>query len=107
MKKLFISQPMAGKTDEEILKERNDIIRIAEEKVGEKLELIDSFIENAPEDTKPLWYLGKSLEFMSQADAVAFAKDFAKYRGCKIEHTCALEYKVPVIIYCSENNHFN
>ena len=29
MKKLFISQPMNGKTDEEILRERNEAINIA------------------------------------------------------------------------------
>lgn len=34
MKKLFISQPMKGKTDEEILKERENAIRSAEKQVN-------------------------------------------------------------------------
>lgn len=45
MKKLFISQPMKGKTDVDIISERNNAIKIAEEKLGEHLELIDSFFQ--------------------------------------------------------------
>ena len=35
MKKLFISQPMRGKSDEDILEERQKAIKSAEEKIGE------------------------------------------------------------------------
>ena len=61
MKKLFISQPMKGKTDEAIKEERQQAIREAEQAVGEPVEVIDSFFEGAPADAKPLWFLGKSL----------------------------------------------
>ena len=43
MKKLFISQPMKGKTDEAIKEERQQSIREAEQAVGEPVEVIDSF----------------------------------------------------------------
>ena len=43
MKKLFISQPMRGKTDEEIIATREKAIKSAEEKIGEPVEVIDSF----------------------------------------------------------------
>lgn len=62
MKKLFISQPMRGKSDADILAERQKAIKSAEEKVGEPVEVIDSFFQEAPVDAKPLWFLGKSLE---------------------------------------------
>ena len=58
MKKLFISQPMKGKTDEAIKEERQQAIREAEQAVGEPVEVIDSFFEGAPADAKPLWFLG-------------------------------------------------
>lgn len=45
MKKLFISQPMKGKTDEEILKERETAIKEAEQLIGEPVEIIDSFFK--------------------------------------------------------------
>lgn len=57
MKKLFISQPMKGKSDEDILTERKKAIKSAEEKIGEPVEVIDSFFQEAPVDAKPLWFL--------------------------------------------------
>ena len=96
MKKLFISQPMIDKTNEEIKTERENIIKEVTNVLGE-VEVIDSFFESAPHDAKPLWFLGKSLELLSTADIVYFAKDWDKYRGCKIEHTCAVEYGLQII----------
>ena len=97
MKRLFISQPMRGKTDEEILNVRAKAIESAESMLGEKVEVIDSFFQNAPADAKPLWYLAKSLELLSTADVAYFAKDWEQYRGCRIENTCAIEYGIAVI----------
>ena len=42
MKKLFISQPMSGKADEEILAKRKVAIKAAEELLREPVEVIDS-----------------------------------------------------------------
>lgn len=99
MKKLFISQPMKGKTDEEILAERQRAIEKAEKQLGEKVELIDSFFQEAPEvKTKGLYYLGKSLELLATADVAFFCKGWPEYRGCRVENTCAIEYGVPLVI---------
>lgn len=97
MKKLFISQPMRGKTDEEILATRKKAIESAEAKIGEPVEVIDSFFQNAPVDAKPLWYLAKSLELLSTADIAYFASGWEQARGCRIENTCAIEYGITVI----------
>ena len=97
MKKLFISQPMKDKTNEEIKAEREKAIKSAKEHLGEDVEVIDSFFLDAPHDAKPLWFLGKSLELLANADVAYFAKDWEKYRGCRIENTCAIEYGIDVI----------
>ena len=97
MKKLFISQPMRDKTDEQIKSERKNAIQKATEVLGEDVEVIDSFFESEPHDARPLWFLGKSLELLSTADVVYFAKDWEKYRGCNIEHICATEYGLKII----------
>lgn len=94
MKKLFISQPMKDKTDEQILAEREKAIAVAKEHVGEEVEVIDSFFQSAPADARPLWFLGKSLELLSTADIVYFTPGWSKYRGCKIEHECAVQYGI-------------
>ena len=61
------------------------------------IDLIDSFFQSAPVGAKPLWFIGKSLEFLSDADIAYFAKDWQKARGCKIEHERAVEYGIPRI----------
>ena len=88
---------MKDKTNEEIKAERELIIAKAKERYGDNIEVIDSFFEDAPHDARPLWFLGKSLELLSTADVAYFAKDWDKYRGCKIENTCAIEYGIEVI----------
>lgn len=95
MKKLFISQPMADKTDDEIKRERQRIVETVEKEFGE-VEVIDSFLAGAPHDAKPLWFLGRSLELLSSADVVYFADNWQDYRGCKIEHECCAAYGINI-----------
>ena len=98
MKRLFISQPMRGKTDEEILAVREKAIAAAKHHLGEDVEVIDSFFQNAGElENRSLWYLGESLKLLATADVAYFAKDWDQYRGCRIENTCAIEYGIDVI----------
>ena len=97
MKKLFISQPMKGKTDDEILAERSNAIQSAKDSVNDEIEVIDSFFQGAPADATPLWYLGESLKLLATADVAYFAPGWDKARGCKIENACAKEYGISVI----------
>lgn len=97
MKKLFISQPMRGKTDEDILRERDDAIAKAKDVCGDDVEVIDSFFQSAPADARPLWFLGKSLELLSTADVAYFAPGWKDARGCIIEHQSAKAYGIKTI----------
>ena len=92
MTKIFISQPMNGKTTEEIENERNYIIERLRE--NESVEIIDSFFKDKPYESSPLWYLGESIKLMSEADIVFFCNGWQTARGCQIEHDCALEYGI-------------
>ena len=95
--KVFISQPMRDKTDEQIKEERAKAVNRIKETYNEDVEIIDSFFENAPHDAKPLWFLGKSLELLSNADIAYFASGWEEARGCKIEHDCAIAYGIKSI----------
>lgn len=95
--KVFISQPMKDKTNEQIKETREKLIAKAKERFGEDIEIIDSFFENAPHDAKPLWFLAKSIEMLSTADVAYFSKGWNEARGCKIENMCAIEYGITVI----------
>lgn len=91
-RKVFISQPMKGKTNEAIKQERERIIH----ELGEVV-VIDSFFEGAPYDEKPVWFLGESLKALSQANEAYFAPGWETARGCKIEHTICEEYGIKII----------
>lgn len=97
MVKAFISQPMNGKTNEEIESERAAAVARIKEICGDEVEVIDSFFKDTPHEAKPLWFLGKSLELLSTADVAFFCKDWDNYRGCRIEHACCVEYGIEVI----------
>lgn len=95
--KVFISQPMIDKTDEQILNERKRAIKIIKKKYGKDVEILDSFFKCAPHGSVPVWLLGKSLEVLSQANLAYFIGEWRKYRGCKIENTVAHEYGIDTI----------
>jgi hypothetical protein len=95
--KLFISQPMRGKSGEEILKEREIAIANVKEIIGKDVEVLDTFFDDFSKDTKPLQYLARSIEFLAKADIAYFAPGWSNARGCKIEHECAAEYGIEII----------
>lgn len=90
--RVFISQPMSDKTDEEIDMERAIAIKKLKREYTEPIHVIDSFFKDAPHDASPLWYLGESIKLLGDADAVFFCKGWEQYRGCTIEHECAVRY---------------
>ena len=95
--KVFISQPMIDKTDEQILNERKRAISIIKKKFGKDVEILDSFVKDAPHESTPVWFLGKSIEVLSKANIAYFVDDWKNYRGCKIENTVAHEYGIDTI----------
>lgn len=97
MIKVFISQPMRHKADKEIRAERDRAIIDVMLKVGEDIEIIPSFFEGADHEEKPLWYLGKSFELLSEADMVYFTKDWEINRGCIMEHMAAELYGIEIM----------
>lgn len=99
MKKLFISQPMRDKSQEEILQERNAAIQAAKEALGDDIEIIESYFPeyNPSNGCVPMKYLLRAIELLADADAAYFCKGWDTARGCKIEHTCAAEYGIPII----------
>ena len=89
--KIMISQPMNGKSEEQIREERETIVKGMKE---EGLEIIDTiFTEEAPKDCDTaIYFLAKSIEAIGKVDAVYFMRGWEKARGCKIEHQVATEY---------------
>lgn len=102
MKKAMISQPMAGKTEEEIQVTRNKAINKLNELGYELVNTLftDEWVakEKSNDVTNvPLWFLAKSLQRMSECDAVYLCNGWVKARGCNVEHTAADLYGLELI----------
>lgn len=100
MKKVFISQPMNGLSDEEILDSRNRAIKAVKDEYNDEVEILESFFDDfkfAKGANVPLQYLSKSLALLSQADVAYFCDGWAVKRGCKIEHECAKAYGIDIM----------
>lgn len=97
--KIFISQVMRNKSEDEILSERETIKEIVKERLGNNVEFIDSYFEdyNPNSGCIPLKYLAKSLELLADADIAVFGKDWEYARGCVVEHKCSVEYGIGIM----------
>lgn len=99
MKKLFVSLPMAGKTDEKIAAQMEQAKQSAERCMHEPLELLDTLFD-LPDGTPPLAYLAQSIAAMAEADVVYFCDGWEHAKGCRIEWMCARDYCIDRIEAC-------
>ena len=101
MKKVMISQPMNGLSDDEIEKVK---LEAAKELSKDGYEVVNTFF-NGSEDCEwadkqkniPVAYLSMSIAKMSEVDAVYFCKGWSKARGCRIEHEVAEKYGYEIL----------
>mgnify|MGYP004465428387 FL=1 len=104
MMKAMLSQPMAGKTKEEIIATRERAIAVLKERGYEIINTLftdewysqESMKERGVEN-RPLCFLAKSLENMSLCHAAYFCKGWEETRGCRIEHEAAKAYGLTII----------
>lgn len=104
MMKAMLSQPMAGKTDEEIIATREKAIKALEARGYEIVNTLftDEWYNRENMEKRgvvqiPLCFLAKSLESMSLCHAVYFCKGWEQARGCRLEHDAAIAYGLDVI----------
>lgn len=88
---------MKSKSTEQVRVEMNKVFQQIKDKLPEA-ELIDSIITDADKeiavkgDDVGLWYLGKSIQMMAEADIVFFVGNYKEFRGCTIEREVAEKY---------------
>lgn len=96
MKKLFISCPMKGRTEENIRKSIEKMHKIAEIVFEQELEVIPTYInDNPPQDShQAIWYLGKSIQLLAEADFFIGVEYTDFFFGCRIESEVARDYGI-------------
>lgn len=104
MKKAMLSQPMRGKTNEEIIATREKAIETLKNKGYEIVNTLFTDEWYSPEAMGergvvqiPICFLAKSLENMSLCHAVYFCEGWDAARGCIIEHDVAKAYGIEII----------
>lgn len=89
--------PMKAKSTEQVRVEMNKVLEFIKNKLPEA-ELIDSIIDGADKeialkgDDVGIWYLGKSIQLLAEADIVFFVNNWNEFRGCLIEREVAKKY---------------
>ncbi len=96
MKKLFISCPMKGRTEENIKKSMEKMHKIAEIVFEQELEVIPSYIEDTPPENnnQAVWYLGKAIQLLAEADFFIGIDWSDLFKGCGIERSVASAYGI-------------
>lgn len=104
MFRAMFSQPMCGKTQEEIVETRERAIRALQERGYEVVNTLftDEWYDKEAMEARgvvqiPLCFLAKSLEKMSRCHAAYFCKGWEQTRGCHIEHEAAKAYGLEII----------
>lgn len=101
--KAMLSQPMAGKSEEEIKTTREKAIEVLKAKGYEVVNTLFTDKWYSSDKMKergvvqiPLCFLAKSLENMSLCHAAYFCKGWEQARGCRIEHDAAVAYGLTI-----------
>lgn len=104
MEKAMISQPMHGKSEEEIKATR---LRALQALAARNYAIVNTLFtgEWYSEDrsaeqgvvNRPLMFFAESVEGMSHCHAVYFCKGWESARGCKLEHAVAEAYGLTLI----------
>ncbi len=103
-KKAMLSQPMAGRTEQEIIATRDRAIAELERRGYEIVNTLftDEWYSQEKMTERgvvqiPLCFLAKSLENMSLCHTAYFCRGWKDARGCRIEHDAAVAYGLEVI----------
>ncbi len=95
----MISQPMRGKSEQEIRDEREALVNNLKNSDYDVIDTVFPDFKNieVQNANKPLLYLAKSIEYLATVDCVYFMDGWENARGCRIEHQCAVDYGVSIL----------
>ena len=109
-KNIFISQPMTGKSEEEILATRQkEIEKIHQffDADGVEINIIDSYIDDATRKyfeehitdgiNWDIYWLSQSLQRLALADTIWLCEGWEYSKGCNIELKCAIQYGLNIV----------
>ena len=106
-KKIFISQPMTNLDEAEILTTRKKEIQYIKEHI-ENAEIVGKYFKDATREyvesfpqfdhikNWDIYWLGRSIEELAQADVLWLCDGWEYSKGCNIELECAISYGLEI-----------
>lgn len=94
--RVFISQPMKGKSEKDIRDNIDRIKKQLEIDYDEEVFIVPSFNPDLYCKNVPLACLGNAITQLATADLAYFSSGWQNARGCRIESLCAMEYGIKV-----------
>lgn len=102
--KVFLCLPMSGRTEEDILKEMDEMKEASIHYFQDKhpdcdIVYMTNYVSEAEEESNnPVFLLGRGImTLMAQCDVCLFSKNWKDSRGCKIEHDIAEAYNIDIM----------
>lgn len=103
MNKVFISLRMKGRNMADIETDIEKAKETVKNQLGDDVEFINTIVEDKPpydNNNQAIWYLGKSIQLLSQCDVLATPEgDSIVYNGVFIEREVAKRYGLTIIEY--------
>ena len=90
-KKVFVSLPMRGRSNEEIKQKMLEMHSY----VKDEYDLISTLLDTDDSKKNNLWYLGRSIQLLGEADLVIFTQGWMDAPGCVVEMTACSQYSIP------------
>jgi hypothetical protein len=119
--KVFVSQPMNGKSHDDILAERTRYVKMLADMLGiprDRIDVVNPIARGIANDDKRfsklgydlanpprVWWLGQAIQEMAAADIFVFGEGYMEAKGCVIErHVQSIYFEdAPVLNLCKYN----
>lgn len=97
-KRLYISCPMKGRTEETIRHSMARMHKMAEAVFDQELEVIPTYVKHTPPENanNAVYCLGESIKKMAEADYFIGVDYSVAFKGCEAERVIACLYDIPV-----------
>lgn len=95
--KVFISQPMSGLSNDEIIKAREEATKELKDKFNCEIEVIDNLQLDVDNHGNRLFYISNDIRWLGEADMVYLLRNWNTHRGCRVEHYIAKEYGIDIL----------
>lgn len=99
--KVAISQPMKGKSVEQLEQERADLVKLLSEKGYDVENTVFTFSDRLLENRFVFFCLGKGLDriisLITAMNVVVFTDGWEDSHGCRLEHDYCKAYGIPIL----------